>query len=397
MTAASHTSPTPPAAPQLASGDSPTVAAVPVAPRGTSPAAAAVPPAAPRGTSPAAAAVPPAAPRGTSPAAAPPATPAAPPIEEHAEWQLTLPFGGAVAVLALHAQLPSLAWAFAQAAPGTRLGYVQTAGGPLTDAQARELAVLRAQGLLAGHISAGGAEGGDAHALSAGGALYHGVRALGWDAAVCGPGPELCDTGAQLGPAGLVALESAHAALALGCPTVLVPQMSSGARGSGGRGVSNDTLAVLDLLLAPVSVALPAGLRSPVGADLRAGLGAVFGVMRSAPAQLELDVARPARVARHDWRRAPVDLPAYAASGLPAQSTAPGPTEDPLFVATALAAGTTLAELVAEQRTNVPAEERAEHSEQDTRSEDTRSEDTRSGPAGGAALAAAAGDAAVGA
>jgi hypothetical protein len=294
----------------------------------------------------------------------------APLIEEYAEWQLTLPFGGAVAVLALHTQLPSLAWAFAQAAPGARLGYVQSAGGPLPDAQAQELAELRARGLLAGHLSAGAARGGDEHALSAGGALYYGVRTLGWDAAVCGPGPELCDTGAQLGPAGLLALECAHTALALGCPTVLVPQMSSGARESGRRrGISQDTLAVLDLLLAPVSVALPAGLRSPVGADLRAGLGAVFAASRNAPAQLELDVARPARVARHDWRRAPVDLPSYVASGLPAQSAAPAPTEDPLFVATALAAGTTLAELVAEQRAPAPAEEHDEGTARGQRTE----------------------------
>ena len=114
--------------------------------------------------------------------------------------------------------------------------------------------------------------------------------------------------------------------------------------------------------MAPVTVALPAGMRSPVGADLRAGLGAVFGgVLPSRPIEnrghtarttgsLELDVERPitdrpARITRHDWRRATVDLPAYAAAGLPAETMGRGLTEDPLFFGAALAAGTTLAAL----------------------------------------------------
>src|SRR4051812_1222069 len=42
---------------------------------------------------------------------------------------LRLPTGAPVAVASLHAQLTPLAWAFDQAAPGARLGYVQTAGG----------------------------------------------------------------------------------------------------------------------------------------------------------------------------------------------------------------------------------------------------------------------------
>jgi hypothetical protein len=101
---------------------------------------------------------------------------------------------------------------------------------------------------------------------------------------------------------------------------------------------------VLDLLLEPVTVALPAGMRSPVGADLRAGLGTVFGGAPSRPA-LALDVERPVRITRHDWRRAAVDLPGYAAAGLPATTMGRGLTEDPLFFGAALAGGTALAEL----------------------------------------------------
>jgi hypothetical protein len=283
------------------------------------------------------------------------------PVEEEG-WQLTLPLGGAVAVLVLHGQLPSLAWAFARAAPGARLGYVQTVGGALSGAHCEEVRALRAGGLLAGHLTAGAAFGGEGEALTTAGALHHGLRALGWDAAVCGPGPA---SGSQPSHSGLAALDSAHTALALGCPTLLVPRMSTGEPRAGQRGISHETLAVLDLLLQPVTVALPAGLRSPVGADLRAGLGAVFGTSRSAPAQLELDVARPARIARHDWRRAPIDLPAFAVSGAPARVEGRGPAEDPLFFGAVLAAGATLAELVAECRGRRPAaDEHAEHGEE---------------------------------
>jgi hypothetical protein len=105
---------------------------------------------------------------------------------------------------------------------------------------------------------------------------------------------------------------------------------------------------VLDLLLEPVTVALPAGMRSPVGADLRAGLGAVFGDGSTpAPARpaLALDVERPVRITRHDWQRASVDLPAYAASGLPSSTMGRALAEDPLFFGAALAGGTALAQL----------------------------------------------------
>ena len=133
-------------------------------------------------------------------------------------------------------------------------------------------------------------------------------------------------------------------------PTLLVARMSSADSRARHRGISHHTLTVLDLLLEPVTVALPAGMRSPVGADLRAGLGAVFGgALPSRPSKnrpaFELDVERPARITRHDWRRAIVDLPAYAAADLPAETMGRGLTEDPLFFGAALAAGSTLAEL----------------------------------------------------
>jgi len=274
------------------------------------------------------------------------------PVEDE---RLQLPIERPVAVLALHGQLAAVAWAFAQGAAERRLGYVQTEGGALPGGHSRTVRALRERGLLAGHLTAGAAFGGEGEAITTAGALHHGLRTLGWDAAVCGPGPGIVGSASPLGHGGMSALDSAHASLALGCPTLLVARMSSGDERVRHRGISHHTLTVLDLLLEPVTVALPAGMRSPVGSDLRAGLGAVFsGALPGRPA-LALDVERPVRITRHDWRRAVVDLPAYAAGGLPAETMGRGLTEDPLFFAAALAGGTALGELAMRSLSDEPA------------------------------------------
>jgi hypothetical protein len=265
------------------------------------------------------------------------------PVEDE---QLNLPLRQPVAVLALHGQLAPVVWAFAQAVPDGRLGYVQTEGGALPGGRSRTVRALRERGLLAGHLTAGAAFGGEGEAITTVGALHHGLDTLGWDAVVCGPGPGIVGSSSPLGHGGLSALDSAHAALALGCEALIVARMSSGDPRARHRGISHHTLTVLDLLLAPVTVALPAGMRSPVGADLRAGLGAVFGGAMPSRPGLELDVERPARITRHDWRRATVDLPAYAASGLSARTMGRGLAQDPLFFGAALAGGSALGELV---------------------------------------------------
>ncbi len=270
---------------------------------------------------------------------------------------LTLPVSGPVATIALHGQLAPVAWAFSQAAPSSRLGYVQTEGGALPGGHSRTVRALREGGLLAGHLTAGAAFGGEGEAMSTAGAIHHGLTVLGWEAVVCGPGPGIVGSSSSLGHGGLCALDSAHAALALGAPALLIARMSSGDPRPRHRGISHHTLTVLDLLLAPVTVALPAGLRSPVGADLRAGLGAVFGAGTPPRPGLELDVARPARITRHDWRRAAVDLPGYAASELPAHTMGRSMVEDPLFFAAALAGGGVLAELSARTPAGDPATE----------------------------------------
>ncbi len=275
-----------------------------------------------------------------------PANGAHPEGHKLAGGELDLPLGRPVGVLALHGQLGAVAWAFVQAQPGFKLGFVQTPGGALPGGHSRLVRSLRERGLLAGYLTAGASYGGEGEAVSTAGALHHGLRTLGWDAAVCGPGPGIVGSNSPLGHGGMYALDSAHTALALGAQALLVARMSSADGRERHRGISHHTLMVLDLLLEPVTVALPAGIRSPVGADLRAGLGSVFtrSAERGKP-QLELEVERPARMAHHDWRHAPVDMPGYLASGLPAETMGRSLLDDPLFFAAALSGGTVLAEL----------------------------------------------------
>ena len=179
------------------------------------------------------------------------------PLEE-GDRELDLPLRAPVAVLALHGQLRPLAWAFARAAPpGATLGYVQTAGGALPGTLSDDVRELRAGGLLAGHITAGPAFGGEEEAITTAAALHAGARRC--DALAAGPGPGILGSGSALGHGGLVALDTAHAALALGAPTLLVARMSEADPRERHQGLSHHTRTVRDLLLEPVPVPEPAG------------------------------------------------------------------------------------------------------------------------------------------
>jgi hypothetical protein len=224
--------------------------------------------------------------------------------------ELKVPLDRPAAVFGLHGQLAPIAWAFAQGRAGARLGYVQTAGGALPGGHSRTVRELRARGLLAGHLTAGPAYGGEGEAITTPGAIHHGLAELGWDAVVCGPGPGILGSASALGHGGMAALDSAHAAAALGCPVVLCARMSSGDPRPRHQGLSHHTSTVLDLLLVRVTVAFPAG-------DAE-------------------DIAT-----RHVVRELPVDLAGFLEADLPARTMG---REDPLFFRAALACGTALAD-----------------------------------------------------
>jgi hypothetical protein len=168
-------------------------------------------------------------------------------------------------------------------------------------------------GLLAGHITAGPSFGGEYEAISVPGALHAALTELGWDGAIAGPGPGILGSATALGHGGLAALDTAHAALALGCRTIVVPRMSEGDPRERHRGLSHHTETVLRLLLRPVVVALPEGL-SLEGAG------------------------------EHQVRPALADLDGYRASGLPTRTMGREIEDDELFFRAALAGGRVLAE-----------------------------------------------------
>jgi hypothetical protein len=223
-----------------------------------------------------------------------------------------------VLVLPLHGHLAPAAWATSQAASGLKAGYVQTGGGALPGSLSRDVARLRERDLLCGHITAGPAYGGEHEALSVAGALDAAANGLGWDAAIVGPGPGIIGSETRLGHGGMAALDSAHAALALGLPTLLSPRLSEADPRERHQGVSHHTLTVLELLLGGVGLPVPAG-NPEVAAQLINAAGD-----------------------RHQLHEAKPDLAGYAAAGLPSRVMGRDMKEDQLFFAAALAAGNAL-------------------------------------------------------
>jgi hypothetical protein len=242
-----------------------------------------------------------------------------------------------VLVLPLHGHLAPSAWAASQARPDLQIGYVQTAGGALPGRLSRDVAQLRQFGLLVGHVTAGAAFGGELEAVTTLGALDAAARRLGWDAILCGPGPGILGSATDYGHGGVAALQSAHAALALGFPTLVSPRLSSADPRWRHRGLSHHTTGVLRMLLGPVRVPVPeielAGW--PTGEE-------TDGVDMPSV----LDALHRACDDRHDVEVEPVDLEAYEASGLPTRTMGRSLAEDPLFFAAALAAGRALASTV---------------------------------------------------
>jgi hypothetical protein len=241
------------------------------------------------------------------------------PAEERAPEELRA-LARPVAVIALHGQLPCVAWAAAQVTDA-RIGYVQAAGGSLPGALSDVVRELLDRGLLAGYVTAGPAFGGQLEAVTGAGAIHAGLTSLGWDAAIVGPGPGILGSATALGHGGLAALDAAHAALSLGCRAVVVPRMSSGDPRPRHRGLSHHSRVVLELLLRPAIVAVPPG-------------------------------EVPDLPGAHDVREGAAELDGYTASGLPATTMGRTAAEDELFFRAALAGGVVLGEEIDGIRTD---------------------------------------------
>jgi hypothetical protein len=265
-----------------------------------------------------------------------PVAPVEPELDDQGLGTIAMP----VLVVHLHGQLAPAAWAAAQARPGARVGYLQTPGGALPGSLSSDVADLRERGLIAGHVTAGPAYGGEQEAVSVVGGIDAAARVLAWDACIAGPGPGILGSASRLGHGGTSALDTAHAALALGLPTLLAPRLSSSDPRPRHRGLSHHSRTVLELLLAAVRVPVPEV--ETEGWPLLEAEAPEGGSQQEA-----LEELIAATKGKHDLAVETVDLAGYAASGLPARTMGRDLNEDPLFFAAALAAGAALAGAVA--------------------------------------------------
>jgi hypothetical protein len=236
------------------------------------------------------------------------------PVEEGLEQtprDLDLP----VAVLALHGQLAPAAFA---ASGKARIGFVQTAGGALPGQLSDVVSTLIDEGLIIDHVTVAPSFGGRHEAISLEGALHAVAERLDWDAAFVGPGPGILGSASALGHGGLAALHAAHSGLSLGCSVTLTPRLSSGDPRARHIGLSHHTRTVLELLLHPVSVAVPNG----IDPDTRASLNDAIGTRHSS-VPVEVDDL----------------LNGYRRSGLPTTTMGRSINQDEDFFRAALAGG----------------------------------------------------------
>jgi len=224
----------------------------------------------------------------------------------HAEEGRTLPdtlAGLPVVCCSLHSQVAPVGAGIGREA---RVAYVQLPGGALPVSLSDALRVLRERGHIETSIAVGACLDGDVECVSAASALLWSVDE-GFDVVVCAIGPGIVGTGSSFGHGGLAAADAANAALALHGTSIVAVRASAGDPRERHQGVSHHAQAVLELCLGDVIAPWPAGYDAP----------------RWLESRLEVDVA--------GWEE--------ACAGLPLAHMGRGPQEDPLFFATAFAAG----------------------------------------------------------
>jgi hypothetical protein len=231
----------------------------------------------------------------------------------HAEEGGTLPdtlAGLPVLCCSLHSQVVPVC---AGIGPGKRVAYVQLGGGALPVSLSDALRALRESGYVETTIAVGACLDGDVECVSAASALLY-AAAEGFDVVVCAIGPGIVGTGSTFGHGGLAAADAANAAAALHGMPILAVRASERDPRARHQGVSHHARAVLELCLGEVIVPWPAGYEAPPWLQPR----------------VEIDVS--------GWED--------ACAGLPLAHMGRGPQEDPLFFATAFAAGRVAADRI---------------------------------------------------
>jgi hypothetical protein len=155
-----------------------------------------------------------------------------------------------VVLCTLHSQVAPVAAAL----EGTRVAYVQVAGGALPVSLSDTMRTLRERGLLEVACAVAPCLDGEAQFVTAAAALAW-SKAQGFDAAVCALGPGIVGTGSRLGHGALALADAANAASALGGRPILALRTSAADARGRHQGVSHHARAVLDLALGELLVA----------------------------------------------------------------------------------------------------------------------------------------------
>jgi hypothetical protein len=224
----------------------------------------------------------------------------------HAEEGRELPdtlAGLPVVCCSLHSQLAPVCGAIGG---GLRVAYVQLPGGALPLSLSDTVRALRARGLVGSAIAVGACFDGDVQCVSVASALLW-CAAEEIDVVVCGVGPGVVGTGSSFGHGGLAAATAATAAAALGGTPILAVRASEGDPRERHRGVSHHVRDILRLAGDGIVAAWPGGWEAP-------------GWLQ--PLE-EVDVS--------DWEG--------ACAGLPLSHMGRDAADDPLFFASAFAAG----------------------------------------------------------
>jgi hypothetical protein len=143
-----------------------------------------------------------------------------------------------------------------------RVAYVQLGGGALPVSLSDALRVLKRSGYIEVAVAVAPCMDGDVQAVTIASALAW-CSGQGFDIVVCSVGPGIVGTASTFGHGGLVAVEAANTAAALGGSPVLAVRYSDADPRERHRGVSHHTRAVLELSAAEVTVAWPERLEAP--------------------------------------------------------------------------------------------------------------------------------------
>jgi hypothetical protein len=236
--------------------------------------------------------------------------------------------GMPVVCCGLHSQLPVVAAAVKAAKPDARVAYCMTDEASLPLALSDLAAACVEAGLVDTTLTCGQAFGGGIETVTLHSALVAARTLAHADVAIVAIGPGVVGTASVLGHGGVAQGESLNAAAAVGGDPIAVLRMSFADERERHRGVSHHTLAALGrIALAPVTVPVPA-LSPEQGAIVDAKL-AEAGVW-----------------ARH----ARVDVQAGAlpdTRGVRLRSMGRSADDDPVFFASAAAAGRVAADRIA--------------------------------------------------